>query len=154
MPFSLEDLSDRAEIQDLLVREAHALDKGQWDAWERVFTADALIDYSENDGARGEPAEVRAWLAETFATFPACQHLSSNTEICLEGDHATARTMQYIAVKLVHGGEERVVISGIWFHDELLRTTEGWRIHKRYEELAWRHNFPPNYAPPIPLLRA
>ena len=101
MPFTLEQLSDRAEIQDLLVREAHALDKGHWDAWEQTFTPDADIDYSENDGARGRPAEIRVWLAETFATFPAAQHLTSNTEIELHGDHATARSMQYIGVDMV-----------------------------------------------------
>jgi 3-phenylpropionate/cinnamic acid dioxygenase small subunit len=150
MPFTLEQLSDRAEIQDLLVREAHALDKGHWDAWEQTFTPDADIDYSENDGARGRPAEIRVWLAETFATFPAAQHLTSNTEIELHGDHATARSMQYIGVDMVYQGEKRVVISGIWFYDELTRTPDGWRIHKRHEELAWRHNFPENFAPPVP----
>lgn len=150
MALSVEELSDRAEIQDLLVLEAHALDSADWDTWEATFTPDASIDYSENDGARGRPSEVRGWLAETFATFPACQHLSSNTAITLDGDRASARTMQYIAVKMLYEGEERVVISGIWFHDRLRRTPEGWRIHERYESLSWRHNFPPSYAPPIP----
>jgi len=149
MPFTVEQLSDRAEIQDLLVREAHALDKGDWDAWEQVFTPDADIDYSENDGARGDPASVRDWLAETFAIFPAAQHLTSNTEIELLGDRARARSMQYIGVDMVYEGEKRVVISGIWFYDELTRTVDGWRIHKRYEELAWRHNFPENFVPPV-----
>ena len=150
MPFSLAELSDRAEIQDLLIREAHALDKADWDAWQRCFAPDAAIDYSENDGMRGRPAEVRAWLAETFATFPACQHLSSNTAIELDGDRARARTMQYIGVDLEFDGVRRVVISGIWFHDELARQGGAWRITRRHEELAWRHNFPEDYAPPVP----
>ena len=45
MTFTLRELSDRAEIHDLLVREAHALDKGEREAWERCFTPDAEIDY-------------------------------------------------------------------------------------------------------------
>ena len=44
MPFSLAELSDRAEIQDLLIREAHALDKADWDAWQRCFAPDAAIE--------------------------------------------------------------------------------------------------------------
>ena len=51
---------------------------------------------------------------------------------------------------MVYQGEKRVVISGIWFYDELARTPDGWRIHKRFEELAWRHNFPEDFAPPVP----
>jgi hypothetical protein len=150
MGFSLEALSDRAEIHDVLVREAHALDKGDWEAWERCFTADAEIDYSENDGARGDPKTVRAWLAGVFEGFPACQHLSSNEEITLDGDRATVRTMQYIAVDMPHPEGRRVVLSGIWFHDELVRGEGGWRISRRYEELAWRHNFPEGFEPPRP----
>ena len=150
MPFSIEQLSDRAEIHDLLVREAHALDKGDWDAWEQTFTPDADIDYSENDGDRGNPSEIRPWLSETYATFPAAQHLSSNAEIKLDGDRATARTMQYICVELIYQGEKRVVLSGIWFHDEFARAADGWRISKRYEELAFRHNYPEGFTPPIP----
>ena len=150
MAFSIDQLSDRAEIHDLLVREAHALDKGDWDAWERTFTPDADIDYSENGGERGKLPKVRAWLAETYATFPASQHLSSNAEIKLHGDRATARTMQYICVEMIYEGEKRVVISGIWFHDEFVRAADGWLISKRYEELAFRHNFPEGYTVPIP----
>ena len=150
MAFTLQELSDRAEIHDLLVREAHALDKGAWEAWERCFTPDAEIDYSENDGARGDPKTIRAWLAAVFSTFPAAQHLSSNSEILLDGDRASARTMQYIAVRMQVGDDERVVLSGIWFHDSLRRDEEGWRISRRYEELAWRHNFPSDFTPPDP----
>ncbi len=148
MPYTLAELSDRAEIQDLLVREAHALDKGEWQAWERCFTPDAEIDYSENDGAVGNPSEVRRWLAAVFAGFPAAQHLSSNASISLDGGRASVRSMQYIGVKMVRGDDERVVISGIWFHDEMRRDAEGWRISRRYEELAWRHNFPGDFEPP------
>ncbi|CAN0415909.1 unnamed protein product [Discosporangium mesarthrocarpum] len=149
MPFTLDQLSDRAEIHDLLVREAHALDKGDWEAWERCFTSDAEIDYSENDGAVGAPAEVRRWLAAVFAGFPAAQHLTSNAAITLAGDRASVRSMQYIGVKMIRKDGERVVISGIWFHDEMRRDTAGWKIARRREELAWRHNFPGDFEPPV-----
>ena len=146
---SLEALSDRAEIQDLLVREASAMDLRDWDRWEGCFAPDAWIDYSENDGATGHPEEVRRWLATVLGRFLAYQHLSSNAEITLEGDRAQARTMQYIAVRMADGDGDRVVFSGIWFRDELARTTVGWRNESRHEELAWRHNFPPDFEPPV-----
>jgi 3-phenylpropionate/cinnamic acid dioxygenase small subunit len=145
---SQQELSDRAEIQDVLVREAAAMDRRDWDRWRSCFTENAAIDYSENDGAVGAPREVGAWLASVLGRFHSYQHLSSNSEIDLASDLARVRSMQYIAVKMEATGGERVVFSGIWFRDELVRTSEGWRIAKRYEELAWRHNFPPDFAPP------
>jgi 3-phenylpropionate/cinnamic acid dioxygenase small subunit len=147
--FTTQQLSDRAEIQDLVIREAAAMDRRDWDRWRDCFTPSAAIDYSENDGAVGTPAEVGEWLASVLGRFHSYQHLSSNAEITLDGDRAEIRTMQYIAVKMEASDGERVVFSGIWFQDEVVRTPEGWRIARRYEELAWRHNFPPDFAPPI-----
>lgn len=145
---TLQDLSDRAEIGDVLVREASAMDRGDWAAWEAEFTQDAFIDYTANDGARGSPAEVRAWLSTVLGRFTACQHLSSNHEISLHGDRATVRSMQHIGVRTETPEGARVLFSGIWFRDEMLRTERGWRITKRIEELAWRHNFPGDFTPP------
>jgi len=147
--FSQEELSDRAEIQDLVVGEANAMDRRDWKRWQAFFTEDAEIDYSENDGAVGAPAQVGAWLASVLGGFESYQHLSSNTEIELDGDRARVRTMQYIAVKMEASDGERVVFSGIWFRDEVVRTSEGWRLSKRHEELAWRHNFPSDFVPPV-----
>jgi len=146
---TLQELSDRAQIQDLIVQEASAMDRRDWAGWQALFTRDADIDYSENDGASGEPGEVRAWLESVLGRFQSTQHLSSNTEIELEGDRARARSMQYIAVKMDGSDGVRVVFSGIWFRDELIRTEQGWRIARRHEELAWRHNFPEDFEPPM-----
>lgn len=144
-----QELSDRAEIQDLVVAEASAMDLRDWARWRTCFTPNAAIDYSENDGAVGDPDEVGRWLESVLGRFHSYQHLSSNAEITLEGDLARVRTMQYIAVKMEATDGERVVFSGIWFQDEMTRTTNGWRISKRYEELAWRHNFPSDFTPPV-----
>ena len=145
---SLQELSDRACIGDVLVREAGAMDRSDWETWESQFTPDALIDYTANDGACGTPAEVRAWLSVVLGRFTACQHLSSNHEISLQGDRATVRSMQYIGVKADAPDGPRVLFSGIWVRDEFVRTDSGWRICSRIEELAWRHNFPVDFRPP------
>ena len=145
---SLQELSDRAEIQDLIVAEANSMDRRDWPRWQSLFTSDASIDYSENDGATGTPPEVRAWLASVLGRFHSYQHLSSNLEIELAGDRANVRTMQYIAVEMETSQGARVVFSGIWFRDEVVRTDAGWRIASRHEELAWRHNFPEDFEPP------
>jgi hypothetical protein len=42
----LHELSDRAEINDVLIRYTRAIDTGDWDRLDTVFTPDARIDYT------------------------------------------------------------------------------------------------------------
>ena len=69
-----QTLSDRIEIDDLLTTYTMAIDQGDWDALDRVFTPDAHIDYSATGGTVGPSREVKAWLAETLPMFSAMQH--------------------------------------------------------------------------------
>ena len=50
---SMQEMSDRLEIQDLLTRYSYAVDEHDWDAFDEIFTPDAIIDYAETGGARG-----------------------------------------------------------------------------------------------------
>ena len=53
MTMSLQEISDRLEIQDLMVRYSYAIDNRDWDALDDVFTPDAHIDYSVFGGSVG-----------------------------------------------------------------------------------------------------
>ena len=44
MTKSLRELSDRLEIQDLLVDYSYAVDRRDWDSLDRIFTPDATIE--------------------------------------------------------------------------------------------------------------
>jgi hypothetical protein len=149
---SLQELSDRALIQDHLLAECYALDERDWDTWETLFTPDAHLDWTEAGAIKGTPREIRAWAEPIFKTFPypQYQHLTGNYQIEVDGDRAACRHMQYIAISLPSpSGEGRQIgFSGIWFEDKLVRTADGWLINDRYERQAWRHNFPPAYKPP------
>ena len=59
---SLQEISDRLEIQDVMVAYCYAVDTRNWDALDEVFTADAVIDYSEMVGVKGTLAEIKAAL--------------------------------------------------------------------------------------------
>ena len=151
---SHQELSDRAQIADLLFLEITAIDERDWDMWQQVYTEDALIDWSEAGAIKGNPAEVRRYAEGVLDTFPypAYQHLCSNLVIRIDGDVASCRSMQYIAVPLPDAsGTRQMSFQGIWFEDRLRRTADGWRIFERIERLAWRHNFPEGYVIPDPL---
>ena len=59
---SHQELSDRAEIQDLLVNYIEAIDSRNWDDLDNIFTPDAIIDYTEAGGAKGNLPEIKLYL--------------------------------------------------------------------------------------------
>ncbi|HMT45354.1 MAG TPA: nuclear transport factor 2 family protein [Chakrabartia sp.] len=149
---SLQEISDRLEIQDLFARYCFAIDERDWDALDSVFTPDARIDYTETGGAKGGLAEIKAWLPVALERFPAFQHMVATTKLTLDGDRATSRTILFNPmVAEQHDGSRQTFFIGLWYRDRLVRTIAGWRIAERYEERSWTHNVPPLApAPDIP----
>jgi 3-phenylpropionate/cinnamic acid dioxygenase small subunit len=140
---SLQELSDRAEIQDLLIDYSTAIDRRDYEALDKVFTHDAYVDLFEGGGIAGSYPEVRAWLKLAMAPFPFSQHLLGNMSIKLSGDKATCRTacINPMIIKLDNGAMHTMFI-GHWYNDELVRTDTGWRIARRTIEACYRHNVP------------
>jgi len=139
MALSLQEISDRIEIDDLLTRYATGVDRRDWDLWETCFTSDAWIDYSAFGGTSGGVKEVRAWLEKTLAIFSMSQHMVINREVSLEGDTATCRSGFFnpMALPEGEGGGTLLWFDGGYYCDELVRTGEGWRIRKRVEEFSY-----------------
>ncbi|MCP1470394.1 3-phenylpropionate/cinnamic acid dioxygenase small subunit [Sphingobium sp. OAS761] len=146
---SLQEISDRLEIQDLLARYSYAIDEQDWDALDDVFVPDAVIDYSETGGAKGSVAQIKAWLPVAMKRFPRYQHMVATTKLELDGDTARSRTCLFNPmVYQGDDGSEQVFFIGLWYRDRLVRTTTGWRISERYEEMGYAHNVPD--MPPVP----
>ncbi len=148
---SLQEMSDRLEIQDLLTRYCYAIDDADFEALDSIFTPDAMIDYTESGGAKGTIAEIKRWLPIALAgPIPRYQHMISTSEIKLVGDRATSRTILFNPLVYPRAeGADQVFFIGLWYRDELVRTAGGWRISSRYEEMAYSHNVPEN-LPPAP----
>ena len=144
---TLQEISDRLEINELLVRYSHAVDTQDWEAYARVFTPDATIDYTEMGGPRGDVPSTVEFLRAAMSTFLSYQHMVSNTVLSIDGDTATARTICYNPMVLDRGeGATHVFFCGLWYRDVLVRTPDGWRIHDRYEERSYIHNAPEEMA--------
>lgn len=137
------EISDRMELQELLVAYCYAIDNRDWDALDDVFTADAVIDYSEMVGFRGGLRETKAFLAESMKQVTACQHIISTSQITIEGDRAHGRTICINPMVIDFNGEQTTMFMGLWYRDEFVRTPAGWRISSRYEESCYRYNVPP-----------
>ena len=139
---TLQQLSDRLEIQDLLVEYCHCIDALNWDGLDDVFTADAHIDYSEMGGSSGTLAQTKEFLAAAMPNFASFQHMISTSKITLypDGDHDAAIGKTICHNPMIangHDGQPLVMHCGFWYIDSFVRTAEGWRIRTRREERSY-----------------
>ena len=132
---SLQEISDRMEIADLLARYSAAIDGRQWNDLDRLFTADAVIDYTEMGGIRGSLGEQKDFLAAAMPGFAGFQHLTATSTFDIDGDTARVRTICFNP--MVVTDEQQVLFCGLWYRDVLVRTPDGWRISERHEDRGW-----------------
>src|SRR5687768_1817529 len=86
-----EEISDRLELQKLVVDYANALDARAFDRLDRIFTADAQIDYTAMGGIAGPYPKIKAWLPEALKPFQAYMHLVGNLSFEIDGDTASGQ---------------------------------------------------------------
>lgn len=135
-------MADRLEIGELLARYAYAVDTGDWERLDLVFTPDAVIDYTSAGGIRGGRDEARRWLAETLSAWPGRQHLIGAVSVRFDGDEAavTAPFADTLSPSrdMVAADVAGLVRGGGWYHHRLVRTMYGWRSRGMVAEQAWR----------------
>ncbi|MFE6507302.1 nuclear transport factor 2 family protein [Nocardioides sp. NPDC057767] len=139
----VHELIDRAEITDALTRYTLAVDDGDWDALDTVFTADATIDYSESGGTVGEVADVKTWLAEMLSAFSR-KRLHTVGQVGITFTDEGADVVAYFDNPMViadGSGGERVVEVGGRYRHTFVRTPDGWRSRHLHEEVFWTRGF-------------
>jgi len=146
---SLQEISDRLEIQQLMVDYASAIDRRQFDELDNVFTQDAYIDYRPMGGIDGRFPEVKEWLRQVLPTFPMYSHMIGNFAIKVDGDKASSRILCFNPMLAdIPGGERHVMFYGLWYNDKFVRTAQGWRFCERVEEKCFDYNVPREFKAP------
>lgn len=140
---SLQEISDRLEIQQLVVDYSTAIDSRNFDALDKVFIGDAYVDYRAMGGIDGRYPEVKTWLRDALGMFPAYQHMISNVSIVLNGNEASGRIVCFNPMEMtLLDGTRQTFFLGLWYVDRYLRTAAGWRIAQRSEEKCYGFNVP------------
>ncbi|KUL35221.1 hypothetical protein ADL22_27850 [Streptomyces sp. NRRL F-4489] len=138
----VRELTDRAEIGDLLARYLGSLDEGVFDeAWGRAFFTEDATAVLPLGTVRGRDAVV-ARIRDGMALFDRTVHLGGGPVIALDGDRATARAAQ-LSTHVLADGPEEVFVSGGLAETELVRTAEGWRIAATALRIVWTRGTPP-----------
>ena len=136
----LQEISDRLEIEAAVIRYTRAIDTGDWDVLDTVFTPDAAIDYTESGGIADTFATVKSWLAEVLPLFfPKRMHTLGQLHIVVDGDEAQVTAYFHNPMPMDDGaGGTKIVEFGGFYHHVFVRTADGWRSRKLHEEIVWK----------------
>jgi hypothetical protein len=135
--YSLEELQDRAAIADLYDRQLAAAEAWDLEAYDTTFSADAEIDLRDFGQGRLRYPDYRSWLASLRTIMVSAQRLTGGLRLELDGATATTRVPTACFVTMEIDGTRSLISTGIFYNDSLHRTSDGWRITERYEELSW-----------------
>lgn len=141
---SQQELSDRLEIGDLITAYSYAIDFHRFDDLDTIFTDGATLDLTATGGISGPLPQVKQWLASVLVNFAGHQHLVATSQVMIDGDTATARSVCHNPMYLPDkdDGCQQVIFVGIWYHDTFTRTSEGWRIAARTQQKGYLHRLP------------
>jgi hypothetical protein len=147
LPLSIQHISDRLEIQDLLTRYCYAVDDRAWDAYRQLFTPDAVIDDTVTGGIKSGVEEHIAYMRKALSKVLISQHAISTILVQLNDNEAGVRA-QCSCPMVVDLGESKthVFFQGLWYRNTLVHTREGWKIAHLVEEGYWTYNMPPHFT--------
>jgi uncharacterized protein (TIGR02246 family) len=127
-------LVDRAQIADLLVEMARALDARDGAAYAALFTEDGSLRLP---GARQQgQAELEAGVHGALGAYGAVWHLSANHAIEITGDEARTRSYVIGVHRLGDDLAEHADMAG-WYDAALRRTPDGWRFVSLTAQGVW-----------------
>lgn len=138
MALSIQEISDRLELEDLTTLYADIIDRKAFDELRTIFLPDAEIDYSETGGPSGSLDFTIEFLHKALPRFPNHQHLVSNGQFKVNGDTATGKVMCFNPMEMAAiDGVKRTFLLGLWYEDVFVRTKDGWRFKSRVQRASW-----------------
>ena len=129
------ELQDRAEIHDVMMRYATALDTLDWDGVAACFTKDAHSVHSGNDLGHGVD-KILAYI-QGLANMKVTTHFMGNQLIDVKGDTASMETYCVAYLASERDGKDVIVIRGLRYIDQLLRQDGRWLISDRIHTCDW-----------------
>lgn len=135
-PRTPEELLDRQQIADVILRYARGIDRLDFDLVRSCYHPDA---YDDHGGLKGNVEEFLAGAADFLPKWTATQHFMGNMLIELEGDRARAETYAVAYHRREHAdGSGKDDVMGIRYVDRFEKRLGEWRIAYRVVAMEWR----------------
>lgn len=132
---SLRALQDRTEIADVLYRYSSAVDSFDKAGLRSVLADDIWAQYGNGDPVEGGD-KLADWIAGATATVIWQHHLLNVYHVNIDGDQA--KTLSYLtSYQVFKENPDAAIILVARYHDELKRTSDGWKISRRVMEVLW-----------------
>ena len=128
-------IPDKQHIRELQNRYSYAIDSGQYDNLDAMFTHDATYNFVT--GSTDNIEALKKTIQEALQPLTTSQHINGNQWAEIEGDRATAGC--YFTVHMYKEGladGEHFEMGGR-YEDELIRTSDGWRFTSRTITILW-----------------
>ena len=125
----LQYLSDYVAIRQLNATYNRYADLADGKSYSSLFTEDAEFNIVGEGSYVGREQIAARCTATTTAV-----HVTTEPELAIIGDIAQQRVRMLTVLQDGNGTRNEFVASG-WYIDELKRTEEGWRYHRRRVEL-------------------
>ena len=130
-----QEIPDKQHIRELQNRYSYAIDSGQYDKLDDMFTPDATYHFVT--GSTDNLEALKNTIRDALQPLTSSQHINGNQWAEITGDHATAGC--YFTVHMFKEGVadgEHFEMGGR-YDDELLRTPDGWRFTSRTITILW-----------------
>lgn len=136
---TVQILSDRIAIQEVIIRTAMAMDLRDWELLHGCFLDSILTDYSD---LRGDPPAIISaddYVAKRkIALSPLkTQHLSSNHLITIDGDTAHCSSQMVIYRRKLTDAGMSHFDTHCHYEYSLQRTESGWKISRIKQVVFW-----------------
>ena len=135
LPPALQALQDRLDITDTLYRYGSTIDSFDFAGTRAVLADDLWAQYGNADPVVGGQA-VADWIAGFCETCVWQHHLLSVYHVDIDGDRAKALVYHTSHQGFEPDPEVDHYLVGR-YHNELVRTPEGWKISRLVFEILW-----------------
>ena len=126
---------DRSDIIDLTHAYCWALDRNEWDKLDEVFLPDATAVLGSH--ACADRNEIKQVVEKALGKLDDSQHIVATHQVEIDGDIATSRCYLHAQhIRAVDDGSPHYVVAGR-YEDDLVRTSDGWRIKHRILAVMW-----------------
>lgn len=131
----LKALQDRVEIVEVLNRYSSSVDSFDRAGVRSTLADDIWAQYGNGEPATGGDA-IAKWIDEATATVIWQHHLVSVYHVEIDG--VQAKALSYLtSYQVFKENPAAAVILVARYHDELKRTSDGWKISRRIMEILW-----------------
>lgn len=129
---SIRELTERAQITDLVTAYATAVDTRDWDLFRSLFKERLFLDFSSfhPDLCREMPFDELLKITQKLAAFTSTQHAITNHRVTIDGNRATCIAYLQAGHFMTRDGEDHACFLYGYYTFEFERSGDGWKIDR------------------------